>query len=137
MAKTSKPRRKVEAQLNRGGGSKRASSGTTSSKRSEKSASGHSKDQSAVRDLEAGDTNSYLGLRQSLDSFHAVVLHYYGSGVNTEQRMERAEEIKKYLRSFIHQESILHREDIRCPPGTRQCPGGDCVPIFIGCSGGG
>ena len=20
-----------------------------------------------------------------------------------------------------------------CPPGTRACPGGDCVPIFIGC----
>jgi hypothetical protein len=20
-----------------------------------------------------------------------------------------------------------------CPPGTRTCPGGDCVPVYLGC----
>jgi hypothetical protein len=135
MAKTSKSSSEVKAQRKRASRKKPALSKTTSSKRHGVDVSGGGRDQTAVRDLDAGDTNSYLGLRQSLDSFQAVALYYYGSGVNTEQRIERAEEIKRYVRSFIHQGSILEGTDADCPSGTRACPGGDCVPVFIGCAG--
>jgi hypothetical protein len=33
----------------------------------------------------------------------------------------------------LGEKRIGHRSD--CPPGTRACPGGDCVPVIIGCSG--
>jgi hypothetical protein len=134
MAKTSKPGG-VKAQANQRGRKKSAPTGSGNSKRHGKNALRASSRLVTVRDLEAGDTESYLGLRQAFDSFQAVILYYYATGENTQQRIERAEEIKTYLRSFTRRAPRpLGDEDPECPPGTRPCSGGDCVPIYITCS---
>jgi hypothetical protein len=133
MAKTSKPDSKVKSPVNRAGKKQTASTQTGSSKTSKQNILGGSRDKFGVRNFEPGDTQSYLRLRQSLDSFQAVALYYYTSGENTQQRIERADEIKTYLRSFTQQGRANLALDSDCPPGTRACAGGDCVPIYIGC----
>jgi hypothetical protein len=137
MAKTSKSASEVKTQANHVGRKKNESSKTKNSKQSKNNRPGRSLNQAAVRSLEAGDTRSYLLLRQALDSFQAVALFYYGGGEDSQQRVERAEEIKEYLGSFNQQTVQALSPDGNCPPGTRSCSGGDCVPVYIGCFEGG
>ncbi|HEX8091021.1 MAG TPA: hypothetical protein VF762_19360 [Blastocatellia bacterium] len=92
-----------------------------------------SSDEPLVRDLEAGDTESYLRLRQAFDSFQAVILYYYATGEDTQQRTERAEEVKDYLRSFISKAPIILDPDTECPPGMKPCGAGECIPLSQSC----
>jgi hypothetical protein len=83
--------------------------------------------------LETDDRESYLRLRQSLDSFSARAIHYYASGANTPDRTERQRKVKLYVDSFLHAVLLSSDSGIDCPPGTRECPGGDCVPVYLPC----
>jgi hypothetical protein len=132
MARSSKPGSKVKSSARRAGRKKTASE-KRSSKTPKSTALVSGSGQAIVRGFEAADTESYLRLRQSLDSFQAVALYYYTSGEDTEQRIARAAEIKTYLHAFTQQGMVGLAADSDCPPGTRTCSGGDCVPVFVGC----
>ena len=133
MAKTSKPGNKVKSQVNKAGKKKAALTATKKSTPPNQVPSGSASNLAVVRDFEVGDTQSYLGLRQSLDSFQARALYYYSSGADTQERIDRAEQIKNHLRSFMRQASVYPFPDSDCPPGTRACPSGDCIPVHVGC----
>jgi len=40
---------------------------------------------------------------------------------------------KRHLDSFLYEALDGDTDGINCPPGTRQCSGGDCIPIFQPC----
>ena len=86
-----------------------------------------------VRDLEAGDMESYLRLRQVLDSFHYAVIYYYAMGENSRDRDERQQRVKQHFDSFLQQ--VLNEQNLNldCPAGTRPCPGGGCIPVCQPC----
>lgn len=132
MAKPSKPRRAVKDRVNKESRKKTASGGA-GPKRPGKIALSASSVRPPVRDLEAGDTESYLRLRQTFDSFQAVMLYYYATGENTQQRIERAEEIGNYLRSFTRTAPLVVDPDTECPPGMKPCGAGDCIPQSQAC----
>jgi hypothetical protein len=133
MAKPSKPRGRVKTQADRGRRKKTAPAVAGSRKPPGKTASAASPGGAQVRDLEAGDTESYLRLRQAFDSFQALILYYYATGENTQQRTERAEEVKNYLQSFTRKAPIIVDPDTECPPGMKPCAGGGCIPLSQSC----
>jgi len=129
MNKTSKRVSKTKAQAKKSSAGKRAKTQLKTSRRIESSPQTHAR----VSSLETGDTESYLRLRQVLDSFHAVAIYYYASGENAQDRTERQKKVKQHLDSFLYEALDGETEGVTCPPGTRQCPGGDCIPVFQPC----
>lgn len=137
MAKTSRTGSKITSSVARAAGKKAALAETRVSKQvKEKAPVGRKRDMT-VRDLEAEDMEAYLRLRQALDSFQLIALHYYGTGEDAQQSKERAEEVKRYLRAFMHQGLSVGTTTTNCPEGTRLCPGGDCVNKSLPCVGSG
>jgi hypothetical protein len=129
MNKTSKRISKTKAQAKNSSAGKRAKTQLKTSKRIESTPPTHAR----ISSLEIGDIESYLRLRQVLDSFHAVAIYYYASGENAQVRTERQKKVKQHLDSFLDEALDEETVGITCPPGTRQCPGGDCIPIFQVC----
>ena len=130
MNKTSKRISKTKAQAKNSSAGKRAKTQLKTSQRIESTPPTHAR----ISSLETGDIESYLHLRQVLDSFHAVAIYYYASGENAQVRTERQKKVKQHLDSFLYEALDGEAENaIECPPGTRQCPGGDCLPVFQPC----
>lgn len=135
MDQTSKQTKK-KAQVKKTSGSESAGTRRRKSKQLEATVPDSSQNEYGVRNLERDDMESYLRLRQVLDSFHAKAIYYYASGKNAQDRTARQEQVKEYLESFSQEMSKASRmipmyQD--CPPGTRQCPGGDCIAVSQPC----
>lgn len=129
MKKTSKRISKTKAQAKNSSAGKRAKTQLKTSKRIESKLP----TQARISSLETGDIESYLRLRQVLDSFHAVAIYYYASGENAQVRTERQKKVKQHLDTFLYEALERETDEEACPPGTRQCPGGDCLPVFQPC----
>lgn len=133
MSKTSKRSSKTKIQVKKADASKRPDAQLKASKTTEETAPADHQYQEVVRALETGDTESYLRLRQALDSFHAVAIHYYACGETTQDRADRQQRVKQHVDIFLRQVLIHLPQANECPPGTRQCPGGDCIPVGQPC----
>jgi hypothetical protein len=133
MNKRSKPIGKKKAQVKKAGAGQRDKTKLETPGRVDSEALGGNRPQQWVGCLDTGDLESYLRLRHVLDSFHAVAIYYYARGERGKDRTERQEKVKQHLDSFLREAAAGEADEPDCPPGTRQCPSGDCIPIYQVC----
>jgi hypothetical protein len=80
-----------------------------------------------VTNLEDGDLQSYLSLRDSIHVFEWAALKLYMSGATTEVREARAATIHEFVKDFQSRNGIGEG----CPPGFHPTADGRCVPDNI------
>lgn len=72
------------------------------------------------------EKNSYLLLRQALDSLELMAIRYYLYGKTAADRRERAKKVRENARVFLGSLDAS-RDAGGCPPGYYNCDG-FCVP---------
>jgi hypothetical protein len=133
MVKGSKRSTKPKTSEKRGSGKKETGPQLKTLEQHGSKSSADAQSQAALRILGIDDRESYLLLRQALDSFYVRAVSYYADGQDSQDRTQRQKNVKLYVDSFRKEVLGEITADIDCPPGTRECPGGDCVPINLPC----